>query len=68
MEPVAGSTGESAVGHRPGVTRRSAPDGAWLGRLVIAGVLVLVVLPIVPLALYSFAGRWLYPDLVPAER
>ncbi|MFW5688401.1 MAG: ABC transporter permease, partial [Spirochaetota bacterium] len=42
-------------------------DGRWIGRTVLAGVVIAVVLPLVPLALYSFAGRWLYPDLLPAE-
>jgi len=46
---------------------RPARDGAWFGRLVVAGVVILVVLPIVPLALYSVAGRWLYPDVLPSE-
>ena len=56
--------------HRAAVAEPvSAPrsEGRWLGRIVVAGVLVAVLLPLVPLALYSLAGRWLYPDVLPAE-
>lgn len=50
------------------VTReRDAREGVWLGRLVIGGIVILVLLPILPLALYSFAGRWLYPDILPSD-
>lgn len=42
-------------------------DGRWIGRAILAGVVILVLLPLVPLAVYSFAGRWLYPDVLPAE-
>ncbi|MFW6288614.1 MAG: ABC transporter permease [Spirochaetota bacterium] len=47
--------------------QRGAPEGVWLGRLVIGGVVALVLLPVLPLALYSFAGRWLYPDVLPSD-
>jgi putative spermidine/putrescine transport system permease protein len=33
-------------------------------RLVLSAVLLL---PLVPLVIWSFAGRWVFPDLVPAE-
>lgn len=49
----------------PGQT--GSADGKWLGRVVIAGMIVLVLLPIVPLLLYSVAGPWFYPELVPDE-
>ena len=42
-----------------------AADGRRLRAVVVAGIVVLVALPLVPLVLHSFAGRWLYPDLVP---
>ncbi len=51
--------------------RRKPEDGLWLGRvlppvarLVVSAVLLL---PLVPLVIWSFAGRWVFPDLVPAE-
>jgi putative spermidine/putrescine transport system permease protein len=47
--------------------QRDAREGVWLGRLVIAGIVILVLLPVLPLALYSFAGRWLYPDVLPSD-
>lgn len=46
---------------------RTSPEGRWLGRVVVAGIVVAVIVPFVPLALYSVAGRWLYPDVLPAE-
>jgi len=41
-------------------------DGRWLGRAIVAGIVVLVIVPLVPLVIYSFSGRWLYPDLLPS--
>lgn len=43
----------------------SAPVTGRLRAIVVAGVIVAVALPLIPLILHSFAGRWLYPDLVP---
>ena len=46
---------------------RAAPalGGQGLRSIVVAGIVVLVALPLIPLVLHSFAGRWLYPALVP---
>lgn len=44
-----------------------ARDGRWIGRAVLLGMVVLVLAPLLPLLLHSVAGRWLYPDLLPAE-
>lgn len=42
-------------------------EGRWLGRAILLGMVILVLAPLVPLLLHSVAGRWLYPDLLPAE-
>jgi putative spermidine/putrescine transport system permease protein len=44
-----------------------APEGRMLGRTVAAGIVIAVLMPLLPLVLHSVAGRWLYPDLLPAE-
>ncbi len=44
-----------------------APEGRLLGRIVAAGIVIAVLLPLAPLVLHSVAGRWLYPDLVPSD-
>ncbi|MFP4549327.1 MAG: ABC transporter permease [Spirochaetales bacterium] len=42
-------------------------NGVWLRRLVIVGIVAAVVLPLVPPLVYSFAGRWLFPSVLPSE-
>ena len=49
----------------PGVGRPY--DGHVIGRIIIAGIVIIVLLPVIPLVLHSIAGRWLYPDVLPAE-
>ena len=44
-----------------------APEGRTLGRVVAAGIVIAVLMPLLPLILHSVAGRWLYPDLLPSD-
>jgi len=42
-----------------------------LGRIlsygIMIGIVVTILLPIIPIVLWSFSGRWFYPDLIPEE-
>jgi len=42
-----------------------------LGRVlsygVMIGIVVTILFPIIPIVLWSFSGRWFYPDLIPEE-
>lgn len=44
---------------------RDAPGQIAWRRIVVAGIAISVVVPILPLIVQSFAGRWLYPDILP---
>ena len=46
---------------------RTTPRPDLRGRLVVAAVVVAVLLPLLPLLMWSVAGRWRYPDLLPAS-
>ena len=41
--------------------------GAMLHRAVVAGILVAVVLPFLPIGLWSVSQQWFFPSLVPPE-
>jgi len=53
---------------RPTRQERGKPRlGRVLSYGVMIGIVVTILFPIIPIVLWSFSGRWFYPDLIPEE-
>ncbi len=57
----------SAVAVAPRQERRKSRLGRTLSYAVMVGIVITILFPIVPIVLWSFSGRWFYPDLMPEQ-
>ncbi|GAB4546247.1 MAG: ABC transporter permease subunit [Anaerolineae bacterium] len=61
-QPSAGSVDRAA-----GRERRTLRLERVLSYAIMAGIVVTILFPIIPIVLWSFSGRWFYPDLIPEQ-